>query len=719
MSILLKNTLAFTTCLAAITVFAPAAFSQEEQAEDSFSLEEIIVTARKRSESLQSTPIAISAFNAQALEDRGAVNINDITNFVPNMQFSAAASGTVGASSIALRGIGQSDFITTTEPGVGLYLDGVYLARVTGAALDLADIERVEVLRGPQGTLFGRNTIGGAVNVITKKPSGDFNGNAQLTLGNNNRFNGRFSVDFPIMDDVLSGRVSFLSKNSDGYGFDSDPAGDGGNLAVENDIAGRVQLLFTPKENISFLFSADHTRRRGTVIPHGRAASTIPGDISLLPNDDPDLVRLSAPIQDDLDVTGFALTTEIGMGEVNLKLITAYREQSGQSGQDFDGGSDNILDQFITSSQDQFSQEIQFTGTSLDDKLEWLIGAYYFKENGQFDSDIVLTGVPIDIFTNSETESYAAFVQGTYQVSDKLSVTGGIRWTSETKAIDIDTFFGPFQLVDAQESNKFEAFSPKVSIDYQASDDLLVYASVSRGFRSGGFNGRPFSPNDVTPFDEETTTAYEIGVKADMMEKRVRLNIAGFYTDYKDIQLTATTLNEQGQFIVLTANAGKAEIYGIEAELQARPTEDLFIYGSVGYADNGNVSPLEGFDFDTSTGGNLPGASEWTLSFGGNYDFEVGNDMIGMVGIDYSYRSRYDHQASNQTAAVEENGYGLLNARLIVGPDDEKWKLTFYGKNLTDEVYRVYGQDSLASMGVAVVWFGPTREFGATLSFNF
>ncbi|PCI44964.1 MAG: hypothetical protein COB49_10575 [Alphaproteobacteria bacterium] len=715
----LKNTLALTACYGAMIVFSPAAIAQDEETKSAFSLEEIIVTARKRSESLQSTPIAISAFNAQALEDRGAANINDITNIVPNMQYSAAASGTVGASSLTIRGIGQSDFITTTEPGVGLYLDGVYLARVTGAALDLADIERVEVLRGPQGTLFGRNTIGGAVNVITKKPSGEFNGNAQLTLGNNNRFNGRLSVDFPIIDDVLSGRVAFLSKNSDGYGFDSDPVGGGGNLAVENDIAGRAQLLFTPKENVSFLLSIDHTRRRGTVMPHGRVFSTIPGDISLLPKDDPNLVRLDAPIQDDLDVTGYALTTDIGLGDVDLKLITAYRKQSGQSGQDFDGGSDNILNQFITSTQNQFSQEIQFTGTSLDDKLDWVVGLYYFKENGQFDSDIVLTGIPITIFTKSDTKSYAAYAQGTYHISDKFNITGGIRWTSETKGVDVDTFFGPFQLVNDAKNKKFTAFSPKVGLDYQASDDLLVYASVSRGFRSGGFNGRPFSPTDLTPFDEEKTTAYEVGFKADMMEKTVRLNVAGFYTDYKDIQLTATTLNDQGQFIVLTANAGKAKIYGLEAELQAKPTEDIFLYGSVGYADNGNVSPLKGFDFDTSTGGNLPGASEWTLSLGGNYDFEVGNNMVGMVGVDYSYRSRYDHQASNQTATVAEDGYGLLNARLTVGPDDEKWKLTFYGKNLTDEVYRVYGQDSASSFGVAVVWFGPTREFGATLSFSF
>ncbi|WP_321395549.1 TonB-dependent receptor [Emcibacter sp.] len=727
-STFLTRALMYSTCVATLAVTSAPAFAQGQEADSTFTLEEIVVTARKRAESLQETPIAISAFSAEALEDRGAGNINDVAGLVPNLQYSSSASGTVGASSFAIRGIGQSDFITTTEPGVGVYLDGVYLARVTGAALDLADVERVEVLRGPQGTLFGRNTIGGAVSVITAKPTGELGGKAEVTVGNHARFNGRFSADFPIVKDVLAGKVSFLAKNSDGYGYDNDPAGGGGNLGEERDVAGRVQLLYTPKDDMSFLLSADHTRRRGTVMPLGRvgyvqnagnAAFDDGGTNSVIPYDDPNLVRYDTPADDELDVYGVSLTSDFGLGNMDLKLITAYREQSGVSGQDFDGGSSPILNQVIDSSQDQFSQEIQLTGTSFDDRLEWLVGAYYFRETGQFDQDVVLGGVPILIYTGSTTDSYALFAQGSYSLTEKLSVTAGLRWTSEKKSVDVDTFFGPFQLVDEVRDETFSAFSPKVSVEYQATDDVMVYASVGRGFRSGGFNGRPFSPNDLFPFDEETTTAYEVGLKSDLMDRKLRINVAGFYTDYKDIQLTATTQNDLGQFVVLTANAGKAEIYGIEAEVQAMPVEGLFVYGGLGYANNGNLDPQTGFTFDTSAGKNLPGASEWTLSLGGDYRFEVGDDWMAMIGADYSWRSRYDHQASNQTATVEEDGYGLLNARLTVGPEDESWKLTFYGKNLTDEVYRVYGQDSMSSQGVAVVWFGPTREYGVKLGFNF
>ena len=724
----LSRVLLLSSCLAVSANISNVSFAKELDDDGLMALEEIVVTARKRAENLQETPIAISAFSAAALEDRGAGNINEVANFVPNLQYSSSASGTVGASSFAIRGIGQSDFITTTEPGVGVYLDGVYLARVTGAALDLADVERVEVLRGPQGTLFGRNTIGGAVNVITSKPSGELGGKAEVTVGNHARFNGKFMANFPIVKDVLAGKVSLLTKNSDGYGYDNDPAGGGGNLGEEGDIAGRIQLLYTPKDNMSFLLSADHTRRRGTVMPLGRvgyvqnaanAAFDDGGTNSLLPYDDPNLVSYDTPTTDELDVYGVSLTSDIGLGDMDLKLITAYREQSGISGQDFDGGSSPILNQVIDSAQDQFSQEIQLTGTAFDDRLDWLVGAYYFHENGRFDQDVVLGGVPIQIYTDSATDSYALFAQGSYSLTDKLSVTAGIRWTSETKDLDVETFFGPYQLVDETVDATFSAFSPKVSIEYQANDDMMVYASVGRGFRSGGFNGRPFSPNDLFPFDEETTTAYEVGLKSDFLDRRLRLNVAGFYTDYKDIQLTATTQNDLGQFIVLTANAGKAEIYGIEVEVQAMPLDGLFVYGGLGYADNGNLDPQTGFTFDTSAGRNLPGASEWTLSVGGDYRFAVAEGWTAMVGADYAWRSEYDHQASNQTETVREDGYGLLNARLSVGPDDESWKLTFYGKNLTDEVYRVYGQDSMSSQGVAVVWFGPTREYGVTLGFNF
>ncbi|WP_417320930.1 TonB-dependent receptor [Emcibacter sp.] len=724
----LTRALMLSTCVATMAISTTPAFAAEQEADSSFTLEEIVVTARKRAESLQETPIAISAFSAAALEDRGAGNINDVANFVPNLQYSSSAAGTVGASSFAVRGIGQSDFITTTEPGVGVYLDGVYLARVTGAALDLADVERVEVLRGPQGTLFGRNTIGGAVSVITAKPTGELGGKAEVTVGNHARFNGRFSADFPIVNDVLAGKVSLLTKNSDGYGYDNDPAGGAGNLGEEGDVAGRLQLLYTPQDNLSFLLSGDHTRRRGTIMPLGRvgyvqnaanAAFDDGGSNSLVSNDDPNAVRFDTPAKDEMDVYGISLTSDIGLGDMDLKLITAYREQSGLSGQDFDGGSSPILNQLIDSEQDQFSQEIQLTGTAFDDRLEWLAGAYYFRETGQFDQDVVLGGAPVLIYTGSTTDSYALFAQGSYSLTEKLSVTAGLRWTSEKKAVDVDTFFGPFQLVDEVRDETFSAISPKASIEYQATDDMMVYASIGRGFRSGGFNGRPFAPSDLFPFDEETTTAYEVGVKSDFFDRRLRLNIAGFYTDYKDIQLTATTQNDLGQFIVLTANAGKAEIYGIEVEVQAMPVDGLFVYGGLGYADNGNLDPQTGFTFDTSAGKNLPGASEWTLSVGGDYRFSVADGWAAMIGADYSWRSEYDHQASNQSETVREDGYGLLNARLSVGPDDESWKLTFYGKNLTDEVYRVYGQDSMSSQGVAVAWFGPTREYGVTLGFNF
>lgn len=713
-------------CLLATTLLSVAVPSPTLAADPaSVGLEEITVTARKREENLQATPVAVSAFSATTMAERQMFTINDVAQYTPNLQFTSGAGGITSSSNFFIRGIGQLDFITTTEPGVGTYLDGIYLARVTGAAIDLADIERVEVLRGPQGTLFGRNTIGGAVNIVTAKPSDEFGGKGAVRVGNMGLLEGNFTVNFPIAD-TLFAKVSMLARSTDGWGRNNWPGADDNKLGRESDVAGRAQLRWVASDVLTFDVSADWSRERGTAMPHGMVAFTDsdstdaynPGaGVPIGPQyivRHPDDIQVNTPMRDELDVFGISLTGTLDLGEASIKSITSYREQDGLNGQDYDGSPSAFLDQEIVMDQWQFSQELQLFGKSLDDRLDWLVGVYYFTEEGQFDSTIGLTEIPVLIFTGNKTKSFAAFGQATYRLTDQLSATAGLRWTHEKKNLDVTTIFGPFTLIDnVMVDDTFEALSPKFGLEFQATDDMLLYASVTWGFRSGGYNGRPFAPSDLTSFAEEKAISYEVGMKSDWADNRVRLNIAAFYNDYTDIQVTATTQNVNGDFIVVTGNAAKAEIYGFEVELQARPTAELDIFASVGFTDN-TLEEQAGFSFNAVT---LPNASKWSLSFGATYTVPVSNFGEIAFGADYSYRSGFYPQF-NTTPESRENGYGLLNARIQFRPEDKPWQFAIYGKNLTDEIYRTFGQTS-GTNDTTIAWFGRTREIGAELRFEF
>ncbi|WP_347271058.1 TonB-dependent receptor [Rhizorhabdus histidinilytica] len=712
--------------LAGFAVAAPA-FAQ--QTGEQRGLDDIVVTARRVEERLQVAPVAVTALSAATLEQRQVSNLTEVVRFAPNVQFSTAASGTTGASSVFIRGIGQADFITTTEPGVGVYVDGVYLARVTGAALDLADVERVEVLRGPQGTLYGRNTIGGAVNVVTKRPRDRLEGELRLTGGNQGRFEGRATISGPLGDGV-SGRLSVLGRTDSGYGRNlvSQP-GISSQMGRARDLGARVQLRIEPSDRFSIDLSGDYLRHRGTPSPHTLVAfrssptsiayNALPGVVPigpqyLNPRPDLDAVQLSAPMRDTLDVYGGALTATYELDAVTLKSISAYRHQDGQSGQDFDGTPAAFLDQLVDSRQWQFSQELQASGKALEGRLDWIVGGYYFEEDGRFDSFVSLSSLPATILTNNHSKSLAFYGQASYEIVPRLRLTLGGRYTDEKKSLDgITTLFGPIALVPPTDrSDKFRNFSPKVGLDYRVTDDLLVYGSVTRGFRSGGFNGRPFSLADLTPFSAEKVTSYEAGFKSELFGRLLRFNMAGFYNDYKDIQLTAVS-SSGGASIVLTGNAASAEIYGFEAEIEARPVRMLKLFGSVGYMKNDLVEKA-GFTFGATE---LPTAPKWTLSFGGQYDVPLSDAFDLSFGADVSHTSSFTPQFDPSPAA-RIPAYSLVNGRITLANKDDRWSLMLFVKNLFDKRYRTYAQ-TMGSQDATTAWFGPSRRIGIQAALAF
>jgi iron complex outermembrane recepter protein len=714
--------------LAALALAAPGARASDAPAEaDTAALEEIVVTAEKRAEDVQKVPISISAFTAAAMEQHQITGIAEIANYTPNLQFTAGSSGMSDSANFFIRGIGQDDFITTTEPGVGVYVDGVYLARVTGAALNLGEVERVEVLRGPQGTLFGRNTIGGAINVVTAEPSDDYKAKVSITGGNQGTFDGGFMVNGAIAPGKLDGSVSFLSHRTDGWGTNTYPgvAGDPDMGAAQN-VAGRAQLLFTPTDRLKFLASFDLTQDRGTTVPIGLVSFT-PTGVSTAYNltaplpigaqyitRDPDHVQTDTPTRTRLNVRGGSFTATWKGDAVSFKSISSYRSQDGLTGGDYDGTPVPYLEQVVNFAQSQWSEELQAFGDAFGQRLKWLTGLYYFGEKGRFDSDVALQSQPVFIYTNSKTNSYAGFGQASYAITDALSLTAGARWTEDHKEIRAMTdFAGAILVPQTTKDASFSNFSPMGSLQYQFTGDLMAYASVTRGFRSGGFNGRPFSQLDLTSFAPETVTSYEVGVKSQWLDHRLQVNIDGYYADYRNMQVTATSHDAAGNFVDLVGNAAEAHIRGMELQIQAVPVAPLRLYGSLGLTYN-DVKEYPSFSFGATQ---LPDASKVNATAGADYTLPSMPWVGATLGVDYDYRSGYYPQFS-ETAPSYVKGYGLLNARLAFTPRVGNWLFTLYAKNLTNKIYWTYGETA-GTGDTTVAFFGPTRQWGATLTFRF
>lgn len=675
-------------------------------------VEEVIVTAQRREQNLQKIPLAVSALTADALADRQVNSVSEVDRYVPNLQWGPASSGSGNTSSLSIRGIGQIDFATTTDPGVAVHLDGVYLGWITGSTLEAGDIERIEVLRGPQGTLFGRNSAGGAVNIITAKPTGELGGKVELSGGvytedNAGKYRGKFSLDVPLTDD-LAAKLSVARKYSEGWGRNVAP-GRGEGLGEDDDTAVRLALLFNPSGNFDLYFTADHSDRDGTVMPH--AALLGP---EALGRDDPREVRLSVDTQDKMEVTGLALTANLHLSDVTFRSITGYRKQHGGSGQDFDGSDLPITDQFMALHQKQFTQEFHFFGSAFDQRLDWLLGLFYFKEDAGFRQDFEFFEVPLVNVTENSTESRAAFVNATFHVTDALRLTGGLRYTDETKEVDlIET---PSMPPNSASAN-FSDVSPKIALEYQVTPDVMGYVSWSRGFRSGGFNGRPVSSADLEPYDEEINDSYEAGLKSDWLDGALRLNLAAFLSQYKGIQLTTVIAATDVGVVAVMDNAGDADIKGLEAEFEYAASQRLKIYASLGLQDVQDVIEARpGFVLDPSrVGDSLPQASEVNSVLGFSYQLPW-RRYESSVGADWVYRSAYFHQIDNNEL-TEEDGYHLLNARFNLKLPDN-WSVTVYGKNLTNEVYRTFGA-AFAPLNLATVWYGPTREIGAIASWSF
>ena len=700
----------------------PAGASSVEPGTDQIG--DVVVTARRRDENIERVPISVSAFSADVLETKQINSTYALAQYTPNVQFSGVGAASASAGAFYIRGIGQFNMHTTSDPAAGIYFDGVYMARSVGSNFDLGDIAQVEVLKGPQGTLFGRNTIAGAVSITTNKPVFNvFGGSADATVGNIDNLLARTTLNIPLVDDTLAARITLMGLVRSGYGTDIGPNDKTYSLGRSREFGGRMEIRWAAADNLDLLFSGDGMRSRGTSLPGGLTHFT--------PTSQTDAYNLTAPVKigpqwlvqgynsfldvvpnDDVDTAGGSLVATWTPGNVTIKSITAYRSETAVTAQDFGGVPLPWIAQQMDQTQWQFSQELQVSGALLGDRLKYTGGVYYFQERSHNDTTAGLMGSLLVIPDTNTSKSYSAYGQATYNLTDKLSVTGGLRWTHERKGIIVETILNDATVLPLSTNHvSFHATSPMGSIQYQWSQGLMTYASISRGFRSGEFNPQPFSQTDLIPTYPEEATTYEAGMKLVSPNRNVRLNLAGFYDDYTNIQLGATT-EDDGVFIYRNANAAQAKIYGGEAELTVVPAKGVEAYLNGSYLHS-RLSAVPGFSFGVSR---LPSAPKFIVQGGVRYGFDIDSGKV-TLDADANYRTS-TYPQFNPAPPSRQNAYALVNARIIYQPHQSRWSFTLWAKNLTDKKYKEFGQTS-GSNDVTVGWFGRPREIGATAAIAF
>lgn len=734
------------------SAFIGTAFGQDagpEQDTASAMQDVIVVTARRTAESLQDVPASVSAFSASGLERLDVTDSTGLQGAVPNLNI-VQGRGSSNATNIFIRGVGQPDALQTFDPAVGFYVDNVFYSRIRGTQLDLFDIERIEVLRGPQGTLYGKNTIGGAVRVITRRPDQDPRGQVQLSAGDYGLLEGRFAASGPITDGLAAG-IALFGTSRDGYV--TNPA-TGEEYNDRNAAAGRVALAWQAADNLDVDFSLDYTRE-DTGLVMGQPLNTLTTlfgvPLLVVPDPTPEFDFTGTPtpgLPNSTEMTHWGTSVEVNWDvsdRFTLRSTTAYRELENEDYVDIDATALETGDVFVGVDQDQFSQEFQ--GTYESGALTVVGGVFYMVENigshQEAYADDLLVGPGGFTFLRTvdddlQTTSWAVFMNATYDLTDRLSVSAGVRYTDETKDYFRTTStFSTFPGLTADPAYAFTISdtwtdtSPMASVDYRVADNVLAYARLSRGFKSGGFNGRANNPGEESPYDPETVTSYEVGLKTDWLDSRLRANLAVFYNDYEDFQARVSGLvNDPGTGIpnpeLTVLNAGSLEISGAELELSYAPVPALLLDANIGYLDSsyGEFDDDRFVSFGGSRAFQEPAFSpEWTARYGAAYTFDLATSGTLRVAGSARFRSRMALAVDNTIvdSGVEIDGlfqddYWLYDASLLWTHQNERFSLGVYGRNLSDEVYRTDAQEFSSVGNIRTAYYGDPRTVRVVLT---
>jgi len=693
-------------------------------------LPEVLVTAERRAENLQSVPIAVSAFDSSAIDRLQIGDVKDIGENVPNLQ-TYTLTANASAFQVHMRGASvQNAGLNTSESPVGIYEDDIYRGRLATANLELTDIERIEVLRGPQGTLYGRNTVAGAVKLISRTPGDEFWANGSIGYGSYETSKVAGSIGGPLQEGQLAASAAFVYHNRDEGYFDNPTLGT--EPGEYENWAGRAKLHFYGSDDWDVVAtiwgnSSDNDGYNG--VPYGPDVVPVPSVPGVPAGGFYDTFT-SVPDSGDSEQWGVnAQVTWDITDAVTLKSITGYTDINDEFNFDLNGGIPGVGAGLIIASDsdhEQFSQELQLLGTAADDRLEWLLGLYYLDEEGsQMFSGNVSLAPPslIPLFTemtSNSTESISVFGQLTYDLTDRLALTGGIRWTQDEKDFDYRVAFPDdpsTPLIDESAlitnptiDETFESTDGKIGLDFQINDEILVYGSISTGFQAGGFQtlcfGSPVCAGTI--YDPQEVINYEIGMKADLLDNRLRINANVFHAQYDDIQQTALSGGGFPQ-----QNVGEVDVTGFELEVTAIPVDGLSLYATFGYADDDyeELDPLSGAALAGAT--SLPSLPEYSAKLGFDYTFPIANGLQASFGADYFVTDDYFTESTN---ALEIDGYDRWNGFLSIGEEDGRWQFVLSGKNLADSDDLVSG---IAGNGTNVRTVLPPREIMGTVKFNF
>jgi len=806
--------------LALVAAASSPAFAQDAQGTDQATAEgdtsgigQIIVSATRRQTDLQATPVAVSAIDRNLIRSANANDIGDLSAFVPN--FSAETITGFNAASFAMRGVGVNNIIVYFEPPVAVLVDDFVVPSVQTQLLDTFDIEQVEVLRGPQGTLFGKNTTGGAVTVRTVRPKMDLLQVDGLFQGGSfGTVLGRAAVNVPLIADTLALRLVGGYETSNGYyrnGGCFGPVGgfvpskfdgatgclDGARIGGKDVINARAKLLFEPTPNISALFQYEILRDRSDSVPsvneNNRYTGATPFLTDLLntgsfqPGNRDPLDNAAITLRDDallfagrgqrIDVDGLYANIDFNFGIGTLTSVTGWRQQKSRLPNSYpghapiasDGQPLSIFDATRDDDRETFQQELRFS-TDFGGPFDFILGAFYQSDDTDFCVSQILgfldlvagplpfgnwNDTPYILCNAQEAESKALFGEGTFEITPQLTLTGGLRYTWDDKtwrgrqqafigqldpsnpglvinnALDASVYNFPANVIRLDDS--WKELTWRLSLGYQATPDLFFYGTTARGFKGGGFNdqigGFAAFGADLDAFraaaqatNPETADSFEIGMKSELFDNRMRFNLTGFYVKYDDLQRQLNVpivVNGAPNQVTVFVNAASAKVKGIEAELTAKPVNNLTLRGVLGFQDakyGAYDAPGAGYDLATSP---LDRAPRWQWTVNGTYRAELSSnlDLVFDSSVAYQARNLFTQAIDDPLGNTFLDARTLLNASITLNQVDDEYYIRLIGQNLTNERYRT------ASQNVAGLWlnsqFGQPRYFGIELGVSF
>lgn len=695
-----------------------------QQSESQFGLDEIIVTAERREGNLQKVPVAVSAFSADDLIQRQVTSLVDVVKDVPNL-IGHNNVGLSTATTVYLRGIGSTQSFATVDTTIGFYVDDVYIARQNANNFALFDVERLEVLRGPQGTLYGRNTSGGAIKVVLKKPQPRFEGLVEGNVGNYQSYGLKGAINLPVADGLYVRLNAATQQQDKGYARNVTTGRRDNDRSIG---ALRAALRWESGDNLELNLSADYIADYSNgIVPVDVRGAARPKTGNLF--------LTSSGIKSFNDVESWGVTGNIRVDTPlgQITSITSYRRLLQDFVLDL---SDQPVPLYILDNEGdhrQFSQELQITGKVLDDRLEWIAGTFFMKEwnsTGIGDTTaarlangtLVPSAGRLAKVIDNDVRSFALFGQATFEITPRLKLTGGLRYTDDWKdvavvqrnaagAVSYDT--ATLQALGIPTVLKYRKWSPKFGLSWQATDNLFAFASYTKGFKSGGWNSRVTNPRQFYEIEPEYVTAYEIGFKSELFDRHLRFNVTGFLNEIQD--LVIGTIGTTQAFETLNTDA---KTWGIEVETRASLAPGLEIFGNLGAMD-AKYSNL-GNDPLNFSGRKLPRVSDITAKFGASYSFDVPWGEMSF-NADYSYTSPYFASASNSPIS-RVPGISLVNARISTELNDGAVVVGIGCKNCFNKEYFHSMLDFptwSGGSGFSAAYAGDPRTYNLTIRANF